>query len=93
MKTTFENINKILAEWDPISVGETIAADEYRGYIPTILQSVNDKEQLMNCLESILVDQIGIDYNPANKEHFNDLQQICEKIIQVYNNTNALSCP
>jgi hypothetical protein len=51
MKALIENINQVLSEWDPIGVGETIATDEYRGYIPIILRSVNNKKTLIDCLE------------------------------------------
>ena len=30
MKTLIENINQVLAEWDPIGVGEFTAKDEYK---------------------------------------------------------------
>ena len=83
MKTLFENINQVLAEWDPIGVGEAIATDEYRGYIPKILRSVSDKNTLMCCLANILVMEIGLDYDSSNKSHINNLQEVCEKIIQV----------
>ena len=89
MKALIEKINQVLSEWDPIGVGETIAADEYRGYIPIILRSVNDKKTLMNCLENILVNEIGLDYDSSNKSHVKDLQQVCEKIIQVYNDNKS----
>lgn len=90
MKRLVENINQILAEWDPIGVGAAIATDEYKGYIPTILNSINDKKRLMECLENILVNEIGLEYDSTNKEHFTDLQQICDKIIQVCSNSKAL---
>jgi hypothetical protein len=85
MKTLTENINQVLVEWDPIGVGKIIAIEEYREYIPIILQSVNDKKTLLNCLSNILVHQMGLDYDSSNILHINDLKQICEKIIQVYN--------
>jgi hypothetical protein len=89
MKALIENINQILAEWDPIGVGEIIATDEYSGYIPIILRSVNDKNILISCLANILANKIGLDYDTSNKSHIKDLQQVCEKIIQVYNKYKA----
>ncbi len=77
-----ENINRILAEWDPIGVGEHIASDEYKEYTPLILQFIENRQQLMNYLEDILINKMGIDYNPRNKEHLENLQQVCDKIIQ-----------
>ena len=85
MKALIEKINHVLTEWDPIGVGDTVATDEYRGYIPIILRSINDKEILMNCLVNILIDKMGLGYDPSNKSHVKDLQQVCEKIIQAYN--------
>jgi hypothetical protein len=85
MKTLIEKINQVLAEWDPIGVGETVAKDEYRGYVPIILRSVNNKKTLMDCLASILVNDIGLDYDFSNESHIKDLQQVCETIIQTYN--------
>jgi hypothetical protein len=84
MKVLVEKINQILAEWDPIGVGKTIATDEYRGYIPIILLSVDDTKTLMHCLSNIL-NNMGLDYDPSNESHVKDLMQVCDNIIQVYN--------
>ena len=40
-----EMINRILAEWNPIGVGYELAIDEYRDYIPVILQFCHDKKK------------------------------------------------
>ncbi len=44
METKAEIINSILADWDPIGVGKNLAIDEYKGYIPLILQCCLDKK-------------------------------------------------
>lgn len=84
MKKTIENINRALADWNPIEVPESIAIEEYKGYIPLILQSIESRQQLITCLENILINQLEVDYDPENKEHSEDLQQVCDKLIQVY---------
>ncbi len=86
-KQLFNSINNVLAEWDPIGVGETIATDEYAGYIPSILEVIKNKEKLMFCLKDILVNKIGLEYDPNNKEHLADLQEVCDSIIKVYQGT------
>jgi hypothetical protein len=86
MKAIIENINQILSEWDPIGVGKTISIDEYRGYIPYILKHIENKQQLINCLEDILINKIGIDYNREDNNHYENLQNICDKLIQLYKN-------
>lgn len=83
MATHFENINRILTEWNPIGVPAYIASDEYRSYIPAILHSIESHEQLKNCLENMLND-IGTGYDPANPEHAEDLHKVCKSILKVY---------
>ena len=86
MKAIIENINQILSEWDPIEVGKNIAIDEYRGYIPIILKSISNKESLMSCISEILINKMGLNYNLLNTEHVKELDEVCERIIQSYNN-------
>ena len=85
MKTKSEMINRILAEWDPSGVGYELAIDEYRGYIPVILQFCHDKKKLINYLQNILVNEMGLEYDGRNKKYNTDIQLICDRIIQVYN--------
>ena len=82
MKKTIESINQVLAQWDPIGVGIDTATDEYRSYISLILKSSESKYKLMNCLEDIAI-KMEIGYDPNNKNHSDDLQQVCDKIIQI----------
>lgn len=77
-------INKILAQWNPLGVDEDIALDEYKDYISTILLSIQNRQELMKCLEKILVDDMGLDYNLDNKRHVEDLQKVCNNLIEVY---------
>lgn len=89
MSNIVENINQILANWNPLDVPESIAIEEYKGYIPLILHSIESRQQLINCLEDILINQLEVDYDPTNKEHLEDLLRICEEIIQEYQTTKA----
>lgn len=84
MEQIIENINRVLADWNPIDVPENIAIDEYKRYVPLILKSVENRQHLINCLEDILINRIGVDYDPTDKEHLEDLQQVCDKLIQAY---------
>ena len=84
MKAITEMINQILMEWDPIGVGPEVAIDEYQGYIPIILRSCFDKKKLLDCLQNIVIHEMGLEYDLNNEKHNNDIQLICDKIIQVY---------
>lgn len=81
METKTEIINSILAGWDPIGVGEILAIDEYRGYIPLILQCCYDKKRLMDCLISIITDEMGLVYDLNNPKQYKDIQVVCDKIL------------
>ena len=61
-----------------------IAIDEYQGYIPIILRSCFDKKKLLDCLQNIVIHEMGLEYDLNNEKHNNDIQLICDKIIQVY---------
>ncbi|HLW29291.1 MAG TPA: hypothetical protein VKX29_00415 [Brumimicrobium sp.] len=87
MEQIIKNINRVLADWNPIDVPKNIAIDEYKGYVPLILKSIENRQHLINCLEDILINRIGVGYDPTNKEHLEDLQQVCDKLIQAYQKT------
>jgi hypothetical protein len=82
MKKTVESINQALAEWNPIGVGEDIATDEYRSYISLIIKSSESKDELMKCLQKI-VNEMDVGFDPNHKEHTEDLDRVCNKIIQI----------
>ena len=86
MDKVSEDINHILAKWDPIGVGENIATDEYKGYIPMILHLLPNRQELMEYLENDLMNEMGLDYNSNNKNHLYDLQKICNSLIEIYQN-------
>lgn len=75
-----QEINKILSNWDPIGVEKPIADDEYRGYIPEIIQAMDSKENLKKCLIHI-IDQLGMSYD-VNSDFFEkDILSISGKIL------------
>ena len=91
MKNIIESINRVLADWNPIGVDDEIAIEEYKGYIPLILKAIENKQELMNCLEDILINRMEIGYDPSNMEHIKDLQGVCERLIQIYQIAKASS--
>lgn len=68
-----EKINNVLSQWDPLNVGEEISRVEYKGYVPKILNSSSNFILLVNTLESILVNDLGLEYKHNNIEHKKDL--------------------
>lgn len=86
MTKIFERINDIVAEWDPIGVGAFIAPAEYRAYIPGIINRLHDRAALKAYLEHILVKMMGLAYNPENDMHRKDIENICNRLMQVKEN-------
>jgi len=84
MEKLAKDINQILADWDPISVGAKIAKEEYKRYIPLILRTANDPKTLKECLESILIQKLQVGYDSQNERHSRDLENVCKKIIEAY---------
>jgi hypothetical protein len=82
MKKYIEEINQVLIDWDPIGVGEEIAINEYRGYIPTIIKTSGSKEGILKCLEKI-VNELEVGFDSNNENQIQDLQIICNRIYEV----------
>ncbi|TNF37903.1 MAG: hypothetical protein EP313_08905 [Bacteroidetes bacterium] len=79
-------INQILAEWNPIEVPDVVAKNEYRVYSQAILGIINDKKALEEYLENLLINIIGLDYDPSSKEQKNDLMSVVEKLFSLSGN-------
>jgi hypothetical protein len=80
MENLIKEINWILSEWDPLSLGIPISLNEYSGYIPTIVKHLNNKEELFKCLENILIYDLETGYNPLNLSHRFEVERIVKKI-------------
>jgi len=76
----YRKINEILKEWNPIGVPESVASDEYSSYIPQIIERINDNDSLLEYLEDLLINVIGVEYIPKDKRHKQDVINVIEKI-------------
>lgn len=83
-KKAFHAINIIMADWDPLNVGDSISKDEYIGYVPGIVQTLKKGESLFEHLSQILMNDWGSGFNPTNIQHIEDLKFICNEIINAY---------
>lgn len=90
LKKAFDAINTIVADWDPLGVGETIAEDEYTGYIPSIMQVIENGESLFEYLSHILINDLGSRFDPTDMKHVEGLESICDRIIGTYTEISLL---
>ena len=78
-----ELINGLLIKWNPFDVPEEIAKSEYIGYIPIIMENMINEEQLLDCIENILINKMGLDYNRNNDVQKKDLKRLCKKLMAI----------
>jgi len=77
-------IRKIINQWDPIGVASEID-NEYDNYLPMIYKYRNDLEKLIQELENILINEIGLAYDPSNPVHKRDVVEVANKIFNAFN--------
>lgn len=77
-------INDILTKWDPIEVGKDIASSEYTLYVPVIISTILNNDSLLDCIENILTDSIGLEHNKNDVEHLRDINNVCDEINKAY---------
>lgn len=81
-----DQINKILADWDPVGVGFDLAKIEYIDYIPAIIENAKNEQALMKYLEQMLIDEMGLSYDQSNSVQYKMLKNICQEIFQICSN-------
>jgi len=79
----FDKINKVLAKWNPIGVPNEIAIDEYKAFVSIINEAASNEETLLKCLEDILLNKIGLEYDKKNLEHVEDLKKVSLEILEI----------
>ena len=84
---TYNEINNILADWDPIGVGLPISKDEYKGYIPKIYNTYRKNIDLKNVLLSILQDDLSLSINPNDSELNEDLENLIVNLKEQMNDS------
>jgi len=77
----FQEINKILASWDPIGVGTPISDNEYKGYVPKIYRSSKDARKLREALCDIL-DELGMS-SIDDTSSMNEIDEIVRRLMDL----------
>ncbi len=82
MTSITEKISDILTQWNPLEVPAHIAGVEYDEYVPRIVACLHDQERLANCIEGILINDLGTGYDPSLEEHVRDLERVCAELLR-----------
>ena len=51
-----------------------------------IIHYAQDRQNLINHLGKMLVDYMGLSYDQYNQKHFEEVQNICDKLIEICQN-------
>jgi hypothetical protein len=72
-------INKILMEWNPLSVIGPALTDEYIGLIPSILAQKSELD-LEIFLKRTMSEQYGVEYGDSDIEEEKEFQSLIKRI-------------
>lgn len=75
----YEKINDLLAEWDPIGIGLPMSKNEYTQYVPKIV-SLKDNYLKLKEYIYIMLDNIGVYYDPESKTIMDDVEYLIHQI-------------
>lgn len=78
-------VNEILAEWNPIGVPPKISKDEYSSYVLSLFNYETNYLGLVERLESILTDDIELEYDSENIDDKKELLFFAHKIFEILN--------
>ena len=76
-----EQINDILSEWNPLDVPVFIASEEYINYVDSIINIGRDINALRRYFISLIIDRLGLKYDPSNLEQINSIENVIEKVM------------
>lgn len=76
-----EQINDILSEWNPLDVPAFIASEEYMNYVDSIINIGRNINALRRYFISLIIDRLGLEYDPSNLEQINSIENVIEKVM------------
>lgn len=80
MNLIYEEVNSVLARWDPLDVGPDLASDEYRAYVPRLVRNLGERGRLKAELEEILLSEIRCDFQHDDPIHMMSIEDLCNKL-------------
>lgn len=78
----YVEINRILIEWNPLSVIGPAVSDEYIGLIPSILAQISEPD-LANYLEKTLSIRYGLEYEDNDMKSIEEFQSVLKQMANI----------
>ena len=77
-----ERINGIFSSWNPIGVPDSVVTEEYKSYVERVIAIGNNVEQMVAFLKSVVVVEMGLDFDDNNPDHKKDIDEIASSLVQ-----------
>lgn len=78
----YKEVNKVLMEWNPLSVVGPALSDEYNGLIPLILAQKTERD-LENYLKQTMSEKYGVEYEDSDIEGKKEFQSTIKLIVNI----------
>ena len=85
----YEDINAILAKWNPIEVPTDIAEGEYSYYVTRVIKAGIDFEKIKAELVVILTSDLGLNYDEKNYIQKSDVENVATEILNKLSKCNV----
>lgn len=79
-----QRINIVLSKWNPISVPEFLAEDEYKSYVKPIIAVGKNSGVLKEYLKHLAAETFGLGYDENNVDHQQDIERIAQEFIKAF---------
>ena len=81
MTSALEDINEILADWNPVEVPIDIAKDEYKSYVPRIISIGPNYDKIKTELITILTVDLGLTFDEKNVFQQDEVEKVAIQIV------------
>ena len=75
-----EQINDILSDRKS-NTSELQSSEEYMNYVDSIINIGRNINALRRYFISIIIDRLGLEYDPSNLEQINSIENVIEKVM------------
>lgn len=79
----------IFNEWNPIEIDDCYDLNsQYQDYVYGLYKHRNNYQDIVNYLEKILVEDIGLNYDNENLKHKNEVMEVARKFFEIIQDMN-----
>lgn len=81
MRNLFDEINKILSDWNPVEVPIDIAENEYKSYVTRIINIGANYDKVKAELITILTTDMGLTFDENDLYQQDELDKVARRVM------------